>query len=300
VLAVIGGLQRRPTAGQTSERPRRVPAPLEAIGARHPHRGLSSALEMSEQPDSRVALVTGAAGGIGRATALALAEDGCAVAVADLQQGAGEGVAREIEATGGRSLAVRMDVTDGQSVSAAVACTSDRLGPIDVLVNCAGWDELRPFLDTDEAFWRRVVAINYEGCLRVTHAVLGGMVDRGRGRIVSIASDAARVGSSQEAVYAGAKAGVIAFGKTIAREAARHGVTANVVCPGPTDTPLLQGMAEQAPDAERLVSSLTHAVPMRRLGRPEDVAAAVVFLASEQAAYVTGQTLSVSGGLTMA
>jgi len=167
-------------------------------------------------------------------------------------------------------------------------------------VNCAGWDELKPFLETDEAFWRKVIAINYEGCLRVTHAVLGGMVARGYGRIVSIASDAARVGSSGEAVYAGAKAGVVAFSKTIAREHARDGVTANVVCPGPTETPLLQGMAEQAPDSERLVTALSRAVPMRRLGQPQDAAAAVAFLASERAGYITGQTLSVSGGLTMA
>jgi 2-hydroxycyclohexanecarboxyl-CoA dehydrogenase len=244
--------------------------------------------------------VTGAASGIGRATALALAEDGCAVAVADLQQAAAGEVVREIEDSGGQALAVRMDVTDGSSVATAVEHTSDSLGPVAVLVNCAGWDELRPFLETDEAFWRKVVAINYEGCLRVTHAVLGGMIERERGRIVSIASDAARVGSSGEAVYAGAKAGVVAFGKTIAREHARDGVTANVVCPGPTETPLLQGMAEQAPDSERLVTALSRAVPMRRLGQPQDAAAAVAFLASERAGYITGQTLSVSGGLTMA
>jgi 2-hydroxycyclohexanecarboxyl-CoA dehydrogenase len=249
---------------------------------------------------TRVALVTGAASGIGRACALALARDGCAVAVADVQEQAGGEVAEQIDRAGGRALALRMDVTDGESVAAAVRSATDSLGPIAVLVNCAGWDELKPFLDTDEGFWRKVVAINYEGCLRVTHAVLGGMIEREHGRIVSVASDAARVGSSQEAVYAGAKAGVIAFGKTIARETARHGVTANVVCPGPTDTPLLQGMAELAADSERLVSSLARAVPMRRLGRPEDVAAAVSFLASEQAGYITGQTLSVSGGLTMA
>jgi 2-hydroxycyclohexanecarboxyl-CoA dehydrogenase len=251
-------------------------------------------------PSTRVALVTGAAGGIGRACALALAHDGCAVAVADVQEQAGADVAGEIEASGGRAAPVRIDVTDRASVAAGVERTSETLGPVAVLVNCAGWDELRPFLDTDEAFWRKVVAINYEGCLRVTHAVLGGMIEREQGRIVNIASDAARVGSSREAVYAGAKAGVIAFSKTIAREAARSGVTANVVCPGPTDTPLLQGMAEQAPDGEGLVSALARAVPMRRLGRPQDVAAAVVFLAAERAGYITGQTLSVSGGLTMA
>ncbi len=191
-------------------------------------------------------------------------------------------------------------MTDAASVAAAVERTSAALGPIDVLVNCAGWDEFKAFLDTDEAFWRRVIAINYEGALRTTHALLGAMIERGYGRIVNIASDAARVGSAQEAVYAGAKAGVVAFTKTIAREAARSGVTANVVCPGPTETPLLDAMTEQAPDSERLVSALARAVPMRRLGKPEEVAAAVAFLASEEAGYITGQTLSVSGGLTMA
>jgi 2-hydroxycyclohexanecarboxyl-CoA dehydrogenase len=229
-----------------------------------------------------------------------VAADGCAVAVSDLREDASAQVVEEIEAAGGKALAVAIDVTDRASVDAAVERTTSSLGPLTVLVNCAGWDELKPFLETDEDFWRKVIAINYEGALRVTHAVLGGMIERGYGRIVSIGSDAARVGSSGEAVYAGAKAGVIAFSKTIAREAARHGVTANVVCPGPTETPLLQGMTEQAPDSERLVGALARAVPMRRLGQPQDVAAAVVFLACEQAGYVTGQTLSVSGGLTMA
>jgi 2-hydroxycyclohexanecarboxyl-CoA dehydrogenase len=145
-----------------------------------------------------------------------------------------------------------------------------------------------------------VVAINYEGCLRTTQAVVGEMAQRGWGRIVNLSSDAARVGSAQEAVYAGAKAAVIAFTKTIAREFARAGVTANVVCPGPTQTDMLREMVADAADAERLVGALERAVPMRRLGRPEEVAAAVAFLASEQAGYITGQTLSVSGGLTMA
>jgi 2-hydroxycyclohexanecarboxyl-CoA dehydrogenase len=254
----------------------------------------------------RVALITGGAGGIGRAVALALARGGCAVAVGDLREvDAGE-VVREIESGGGRglalalALALALDVTDPEAVTAAVARTVEVLGPIGVLVNCAGWDELLPFLETDEAFWRRVIAINYEGCLRTTHAVLGSMMEQGWGRIVNISSDAARVGSAQESVYAGAKAAVIAFTKTIARESARSGVTANVVCPGPTDTALLKGMAESAPDSERLIAALTRAVPMRRLGRPEDVASAVAFLACEDAGYITGQTISVSGGLTMA
>lgn len=247
-----------------------------------------------------MALVTGGARGIGRAIALALARDGRAVAVGDLLEDQAAEVAQEIEAAGGRALALALDVTEAAAVGACVARVTDALGPIDVLVNCAGWDELKPFLATDEAFWRRVIAVNYEGCLRTTHAVLGGMLERRWGRIVNVSSDAARVGSAHEAVYAGAKAGVIAFTKTIAREAAKRGVTANAVCPGPTDTALLQGMAQSAPGSDQLVAALERAVPMRRLGRPEDVAAAVAFLACEDADYITGQTLSVSGGLTMA
>jgi 2-hydroxycyclohexanecarboxyl-CoA dehydrogenase len=248
----------------------------------------------------RVALVTGGARGIGRAIALALARDGRAVAVGDLLADEAALVADEIHGAGGRALAIALDVTDSNAVVACVQRAKDELGPIDVLVNCAGWDELKPFLATDEAFWRRVIAINYEGALHTTHAVLGGMLERRFGRIVNVSSDAARVGSAHEAVYAGAKAAVIAFTKTIARESAKRGVTANAVCPGPTDTALLAGMAQAGPSGDQLVAALTRAVPMRRLGRPEDVAAAVAFLAGEDAGYITGQTLSVSGGLTMA
>ena len=248
---------------------------------------------MTQAKADRVALVTGAAQGIGRAIATALAEDGRRVIVGDLRaDAAGETAA----AIGG--LAVALDVTDSASVAAAVERGEAELGPIEVLVNNAGWDELKPFLDTDEAFWDRVIDVNFKGALRTTRALLPGMIERGFGRIVNIGSDAGRVGSSLESVYSGAKGGVIAFTKTIAREAARAGVTANVVCPGPTRTPLLEGMAEQG--GEKLVTSLERAVPMRRLGEPEDIAAAVTFLASERAGYITGQTLSVSGGLTMA
>jgi 2-hydroxycyclohexanecarboxyl-CoA dehydrogenase len=234
----------------------------------------------------RVALVTGGGGGIGRAIALALAADGRAVAVADLRP------------DGAEETAVALDVTDGASVAAAAGQARDLLGPVDILVNNAGWDELHPFLETDEEFWDRVIEVNLKGCLRMTRALLPGMVERGFGRLVNIGSDAGRVGSSLESVYSGAKGGVIAFTKTIAREVARSGVTANTVCPGPTRTPMLEGMAETG--GEKLIDSLVRAVPMRRLGEPEDVAAAVAFLASERAGYITGQTLSVSGGLTMA
>jgi 2-hydroxycyclohexanecarboxyl-CoA dehydrogenase len=246
----------------------------------------------------RVALVSGGGGGIGRAISLALGSEGVAVAVADMRAEAAAETAAAVEAAGGAALAVELDVTDGSSARAALERAGDALGPIDVLVNNAGWDELVPFLDTDEAFWDRVIEINFKGCLRLTHATLPAMVERGWGRIVNIGSDAGRVGSTGESVYAGAKAAVIAFTKTIAREAATSGVTANVVCPGPTRTPLLEGMAESG--GEKLVAALERAVPMRRLGEPDDIAAAVAFLASERAAYITGQTLSVSGGLTMA
>jgi 2-hydroxycyclohexanecarboxyl-CoA dehydrogenase len=247
----------------------------------------------------RAAIVTGAGRGIGRAIALALAREG-PVAVADLLSEQARAVAGEITQDGGSAAAVELDVTDPASVAKGVRAATDALGPLQILVNNAGWDELRPFTDTDEAFWERVLDVNFKGALRMTHALLPEMIAAGFGRIVSIGSDAGRVGSSLESVYAGAKGGLIAFTKTIARESARHGVTANTVCPGPTDTPMLAGIAAAGGDAERVIGAMTRAVPMRRLARPEEVAAAVVFFASEQASFITGQTLSVSGGLTMA
>lgn len=248
----------------------------------------------------RVALVTGGARGIGRAIAQALAADGRVVAVADLlEDGAAETVAL-IESDGGRAIAVALDVTSPTSVETAFGRVAAELGPVEVLVNCAGWDILMPFVDTDEEFWQKVIEINYKGVLRTTHAALPGMMERGFGRIVNIGSDAGRVGSSLEAVYAGTKGGVIAFTKTIAREAARKGVTANTVCPGPTDTPLLGAIIDAAEDADKVIGAMTRAVPMKRLGQPEEVASAVAFLAGESAGFISGQTLSVSGGLTMA
>ncbi len=242
---------------------------------------------------SRTAFVTGGASGIGRAICGRLATDGHRVIIADIDS---TGAADTLAAVGGDATVALLDITD----SAAVAGSIADHGPIDILVNCAGWDVLMPFTDTDEEFWDRVIDINFKAMLRTVHHCLGPMKDRGWGRIINISSDAARVGSSLEAVYAGAKGGVISFTKTIAREVARHGITANVVCPGPTDTPLLAGIVEAGNNADQVIAAMTRAVPMKRLGRPDEIAAAVAFFASEDAGFVTGQTLSVSGGLTMA
>jgi 2-hydroxycyclohexanecarboxyl-CoA dehydrogenase len=222
------------------------------------------------------------------------------VAVGDVLDDEAAETAAAVGVAGSRGLAVGLDVTDAGTVAAALERTTAELGPVEILVNNAGWDELRPFLETEEPFWDRVIDVNFKGCLRVTRAVLPGMVERHFGRIVSIGSDAGRVGSSLESVYSGAKGAVVAFTKSIAREVARSGVTVNAVCPGPTRTPLLEGMAGDEERGARLIASLERAVPMRRLGEPEDVAAAVAFLASDRAGFITGQTLSVSGGLTMA
>jgi 2-hydroxycyclohexanecarboxyl-CoA dehydrogenase len=222
---------------------------------------------------------------------LALAREGCVVVAADRDEaGVREAVA---EMMVGHAFVV--DVSDQDSVTGFADRVLDHVGIPDVLVNCAGWDETRPFIETEPAFWQRVVGINLLGVVAVTHAFLRAMIEAGRGgRLVNVASDAGRVGSSGETVYAGAKGGVVAFTKSVARETARHGITANAVCPGPTDTPLFRAQPE------RLQEALVKAVPMRRLAKPEDVAQAICFFASEHAAYITGQVLSVSGGLTMA
>jgi 2-hydroxycyclohexanecarboxyl-CoA dehydrogenase len=253
--------------------------------------------DVPENSEPRVALVTGGAGAIGAAVCARLAAAGHAVAVADLDAGAAAATASELPGDG--HLGVAMDVADTDEVERAVARVVAACGPIDVLVNVAGWDRFVPFVDTTPEFWDRVIAINYRGPLNTTHAVLPSMIERQRGRIVSVASDAARVGSSLESIYAGAKGAVISFSKSVAREVARYGITVNVVCPGPTDTPLIRAMADELGSGERFVDALKKAIPMRRLATPDDVAPAVVFLASDDAGFITGQTLSVSGGLTM-
>jgi 2-hydroxycyclohexanecarboxyl-CoA dehydrogenase len=255
---------------------------------------------MSMIPPARVALVTGGARGIGAAIARGLAQDGMATIIADIRTQQAYENAERIGDSGGRALAVEMDVRSPESVAAGLEEAHREFGEVDVLVNVAGWDELKPFIETDEAFWQEVLEVNFKGGLRLTKALLPSMMERRWGRIVNISSDAGRVGSSLESVYAGAKGAIISFTKTVARETARTGVTANIVCPGPTDTEMLQDVAAAHEDAGKVLERLARAVPMKRLGRPEDVAAAVRFFASEQASYITGQTLSVSGGLTMA
>ena len=220
--------------------------------------------------------------------------DLCRVAVVDLNL---EGAQATAAGIGGGACALRADVSYLTAMREAVAAAELALGPLDVLVSCAGWDRVEPFMDSSEETWDRVIAVNLRGQIACTRAALDGMVERRRGAIVNISSDAGRVGSSGEVVYSGAKAGIIGFSKAVAREVARHGIRVNVVCPGPTDTPMMEATRLANP---RLSDALVKAIPFRRLARPEEIAAAVAFLASDDAAYVTGQTLSVSGGLTMA
>ena len=245
-----------------------------------------------------VALVTGGGGSIGSAVCRRLAAAGRVVVVGDLEQSVTEAVAADLPGSG--HIGAGFDVTDTEAVSDVAARIERDLGPIDVLVNVAGWDRFVQFVDTTPDFWDTVIDINYRGSLNTVHAVLPAMIERERGRVVSVASDAARVGSSLESVYAGAKGAVIAFSKSVAREVAKHGITVNVVCPGPTDTPMIRGMADELGSGEKFVDALKRAVPMRRLATPDDIAPAIAFLASDDAAFITGQTLSVSGGLTMA
>lgn len=244
----------------------------------------------------QVAVVTGGASGIGRATALRLASGGAGVVVADVNEHGAEAVAAAITEQGGRALAHAVDVTDAPAVKSMLERAVREMGKVDILVSNAGWDRAGPFADTDEEFWDRVIAINYRGHLATCHAVLPHMREQGHGRIVTVASDAGRVGSSGEVVYSGAKGAVIAFTKGLAREVARYGVNVNCVAPGLVDTPLLSGIAE---GNEKLIAAIVRTIPLGRTGTPEEIAAAICFFASPDATYVTGQTLSVNGGLTM-
>ena len=241
--------------------------------------------------DGKIAIVTGAGQGIGRGIAEKLAAEGATVAVTDINDATAKETA---QAVGGVGIAC--DVTSREDVAAMVAQVQQQFGRIDVLVNNAGWDKVGTFVDSDPADWDRIIAINLYGVLHTCKAVLPIMAGQGGGTVVNLASDAGRVGSSGEAVYAAAKGGIIAFTKTVAREMARSGINANAVCPGPTDTPLFASIGGDNP---KLREALIRAIPMRRLAQPTDLANVVAFLASDEAAYVTGQTVSVSGGLTM-
>ena len=249
--------------------------------------------------EGQVVVVTGGGGGIGGATCRRFAQEGAKVAVFDMNLAAAQKVADAILAAGGSAAAYECDITDRAAVDAAVTATEAQLGPIGVLINNAGWDIFKPFTKTVPAEWDKLIAINLTGALHMHHAVLPGMVARGGGRIVNIASDAARGGSSGEAVYAACKGGLVALSKTLAREHARHNITVNVVCPGPTDTALLAGFAEGAANPEKLMDAFKKAIPLGRLGQPDDLAGAIAFLGSADAAFITGQVISVSGGLTM-
>ena len=247
----------------------------------------------------KTVVVTGGGGGIGGAASRRFAAEGAKVAVFDMDLEAAEKVAADIRAAGGQAAAFQCNITDRAQVDAAVAATEAQLGPIAVLVNNAGWDIFKPFVKTVPDEWDKLIAINLTGALHMLHAVLPGMVERKYGRIVNVASDAARGGSSGEAVYAACKGGLVALSKTLAREHARQSITVNVVCPGPTDTALLAGVAEGARDPAKLIEAFKSAIPLGRLGQGDDLASAIAFMGSDDASFVTGQVLSVSGGLTM-
>ena len=249
--------------------------------------------------EDKTIIVTGGGGGIGGATCQRLAAEGAKVAVFDRDLAAAEKTVASIRAAGGQATAFACDITDRAAVDAAVAATEAQLGPVDVLINNAGWDVFKPFTKTVPAEWDKLIAINLTGALHMHHAVLPGMAARKSGRIVNIASDAARAGSSGEAVYAACKGGLVSFSKTIAREHARHGITVNVVCPGPTDTALFEDYKQGAGNPEKLLEAFTRSIPLGRIGQPQDLPGAILFFASSDAAFITGQVLSVSGGLTM-
>jgi 2-hydroxycyclohexanecarboxyl-CoA dehydrogenase len=252
--------------------------------------------------EAGVAIITGGAGGIGRAIARRLARDGLAIGILDRDADGGRAVCDELRAESPQVgvAAAAADITDDASVAGAFAQLKEQLGPPTVLVNNAGWDVFETFRDSSPATWDKVIAINFRGTLACTHAALPDLCAAGnRGRVISISSDAGRVGSSGEAVYSGCKAAIIGFSKALARELSREQVTVNVVCPGPIDTALLRSVGASELGA-KVVAGMSRAVPFKRIGQPHEVAEAVAFFASPAAGYVTGQVLSVSGGLTMA
>jgi 2-hydroxycyclohexanecarboxyl-CoA dehydrogenase len=244
--------------------------------------------------DGKTALVTGGASGIGKATVLELARCGAAVICADVNSRKGAEVALEARDAGLAVMAVQVDLADPASVRGCADQIMSAHPRVDILVNAAGWNDIQPFVENTPAYMDRVIAVNLGGTLHLTRALLPGMVAAGGGKIVNVSSDAGRVGSSGETTYAAAKGGVIAFTKSLAREVAHHSINVNCVCPGPTDTPMLQSR----PD--KLKEAFIRAIPFRRFAKPQEIADAVLFFASSRSDYITGQVLSVSGGLTFA
>jgi 2-hydroxycyclohexanecarboxyl-CoA dehydrogenase len=238
----------------------------------------------------KTVLVTGGGGAIGSAICKRFAEAGSRVLVADRDRRTAEGTAGQLK---GKALV--FDIADYAAAKKAIENES-----IDILVNNAGWDRFQNFVDTEPKEWDVLIDVNLRGPLNMHHLVVPGMLQRGNGRIVNISSDAARVGSSGEALYSACKGGIIAFSKTLAREVARKGITVNVVCPGPTDTPILRGFLGEGEAGQKVYDALVRAIPMKRVGQPDDIPGIVAFLASDEAAFITGQVISVSGGLTMA
>lgn len=249
--------------------------------------------------EGRRAIVTGGGSGIGRAICQRLVEEGCQIGVFDINRAGAEETVATTLGKSGRARAYEVDITDLSAVKAAVERFEAESGPTDILVNNAGWDKAVPFLQSDPDLWQKIIGINLYGPLHLHAAVLPGMVARRSGRVINIASDAGRVGSSGEAVYSACKGGIISFTKTLARELARSSINLNAVCPGPTDTPLFADFAGDSEAGLKIVEGLKRAIPLRRLGTPADYPGIVAFLASDDAAYITGQTISVSGGLTM-
>ncbi len=249
--------------------------------------------------EDRTAIVTGAGSGLGRGMATRLAEEGARVAILDIDESGGAATRDLIADSGGSAIAIKLDIADYAACAEAVAEVNARWGSVDVLVNNAGWDRAESFVDTDPDLWRKIIDINLYGPLNMHHVTLPLMMAAGGGKIINIASDAGRIGSSGEAVYSACKGGVIAFGKTVSREMARQGIIVNTVCPGPSDTPLFDAFAGEGERGAKLRQALERSIPLRRLGTPDDIAGIVAFLASDDANFIVGQTISVSGGLTM-
>ncbi len=249
--------------------------------------------------EGKVAVVTGAAGGIGRALVKRFCEEGAHVVAADISETALNEMARELEEFSAHITPLRMDITDHAGVKSQIAEIQKTLGHIDILVNNAGWDVVKPFVDTTPDFWQKLVDINLMGPLNMQHAVLPIMIANGGGKIVNIASDAGRVGSSGESVYSACKGGIIAFSKTLARETARSNIRVNVVCPGPTDTAILRSFMGEGEVGKKIYDGLVRAIPLKRVGQPKDIPGMVAFLSSDDANFITGPVISVSGGLTM-